>query len=281
MNLNDEKIKKLIKNYNENPSLVFEELKKEVSEYIYYFPKMAYKKNLDICGDFYLYIIERLDKIIANFNSSSEIKFKTWFNYVLKNNFINFMKFVYKNPKIELSIEDYQDSLFFEVFEEEEGNLKRIESVLENIEEIDRLILKLYYIPELINEKDVLCLSENFNLTFAEISSLQKKLIELRQAEIERLREVALKIKEINSIILEKKYTIYKRELSQDEKNKILFSISKLEAQRFKLICRVREEKKDIFETISVLFSSKEKARYRLKIAKDKFKFYYLKIKAG
>lgn len=281
MNLNDEKIRKLIKNFSFDPSNVFEELKKELSEYIYYFPKMAYKKNLDVCGDFYLYIIERLDKIIVNFNPESEVKFKTWFNYVLKNNFINFMKFVYKDFKNELSIEDYQDTLPFEVFNEEEGTLKDIEITFESIEEIDRLILKLYYIPEFINEKDVLSLSENFDLSVSQIFELQRKLIILRQNEAERLKSLALKIKEINSIILEKKYLIHKENLSQNELNENIAFIARLEARRFKLINKIRDEEKDIFETIALLFNSKEKARYRLKIARDKFKFYYLKRKAG
>lgn len=191
------------------------------------------------------------------------------------------MKFVYKDFKNELSIEDYQDTLPFEVFNEEEGTLKDIEITFESIEEIDRLILKLYYIPELINEKDVLSLSENFNLSIPRISELQKKLITLRQNEAERLTSLALKIKEINSIILEKKYFIHKEKLSQKEENEIIVFIAKLEAKRFKLINKIRDEEEDIFETIALLFTSKEKARYRLKIARDKFKFYYLKRKAG
>ncbi len=281
MNLNDEKIKKLIKNFHDDPPIILENLKKELNEYIYYFPKMAYKKDLDICGDFYLYIIERLENIIKSYNPTSEVKFKTWFNYVLKNNFINFMKFVHKDFKNELSLEDYEESLPFEVFGEEEGNLKDIENTLESIEEIDRLILKLYYIPELINEEDVLCLVENFKLGFSEILNLQKRLIELRQIESEKLKSIALKIKEINSLILEKKYLVHKRQLPLEELNKILYTIAKLESQRFKLICKIREEEKDIFEAIAILFNSKEKARYRLKVARDKFRFYYLKKKVG
>ncbi len=272
MNINEDKIKNLIKNPHSN----FEEIKKELSEYIYYFPRVAYKKNLDICGDFYLYIIERLDKILLNFNPNLNIKFKTWFNYVLRNNFINFNNL--KREPLELNIENYEESICFEVFEEKEGNFNIVDEVLKKIEEIDRILLKLYYIPELITEEEVLIISDNFNMSISEVLNLQRKLIELRTKEIEKVKEISEKIKELNNKIVELKYTLYQNKI---DNNDIITKIARLENQRFNYILKLKKENNDIFESITILFKSKEKTRYRLKIAKEKFKFYYLKHRAG
>ncbi|MGC8764957.1 MAG: hypothetical protein ACP5QT_03640 [Brevinematia bacterium] len=280
MKINNEKIKNLVEKYLKDsfPELI-EDIKKELGEYVYYYPRVAFKKNLDICGEFYLYIMERMEKIIKNFPPKASIKFQTWFNYVLKNNFINFMKYSKGNAVTDLSLEDYKETVYVEVFEGEDDSYRDVYSALNEIDSSDKAILKLYYLPELIDEADVEFISSSFDISVSKILEIQRRLIELRYKELENTRKICEKIRVLNSRILKIKYILYREECDNNQKYEMMAKIARLEGERFKNLQRINHKNSEIINCLSELFKSKEKASYRIKIAREKFRFYYLKLK--
>ncbi len=279
MKIDDGKIKNLIVEYLRNQNeKILEGIKKELGEYIYYFPRLAYKKNPDICGEFYLYILERFDKIIKNFPLKASVKFQTWFNYVLKNNFINFTKYI-KNIENNLSLDDYKDTIYIEIFEKEDTDYDELYKAFDKIDSSDRVILKLCYMPELINEKDLKHILEKFKISVSETLELQKRLIQLRFEELENTRKACEKIRILNSKILDIRYAIYSNNPENNEKHEMLTKIARLEGERFKCFQKINSKNKEIINCIAHLFGTREKASYRIKIAKEKLKFYLLKLK--
>lgn len=284
MKLNDDKIKDLLHRYFEKyDSKLINEIKSEVGEYIYFFPKVSFKKDYDICGEFYLFVIERIEDILKNFPLDSGIRFQTWFNYVLKNQYLNFLRFNRKEAYVELSIDDYEDEIPLEAFESEELSFKEIENVFSSIERMDGLILKLFYIPDVLTAEEIGEISRKFGVNISTVIKIHREIICKRQMEFQHIRKLSEKIKELNSKIMELKYKLYKGNLSLDEKQKILFKIARLEGERFKHMRRLFIYDKDVMLVLANLFGSREKATYRLKIAKQKFKFYFLKshLKVG
>lgn len=111
MDLNDIKIKSAISDYlggGEASSRSMTEFKKLTDMYIYNFPRAAYRKDMDTCSEFYIYMIERLEGVIKNFPLEEDLLFKTWFNYVLRNQFSHFMRFQKKQAIHYLRIEDHE-----------------------------------------------------------------------------------------------------------------------------------------------------------------------------
>jgi RNA polymerase sigma factor (sigma-70 family) len=278
MKLDDKKVKILLKEYSKDEQKA-KELKNELSTYIYYFPKLAYKRDFDFCGDFYLYVIERIESILKNFPPDADVKFQTWFNYVLKNQYLNFLRFKREENFVKLSFDDYKDEIFIDFFDEPEMEEKKIFKVFENIDGVDRAILKLYYIPEMLENTDLKLISKYFSMSVSDVLELQRKIINHQKSEFQKVKELSSKVKEINSIIVELKYKLYKDSSRLDEKNEIMLKIARLEAKRFKIVKKIVSLNDGVFQAFSTIFDSRKKAQYRLKIAREKFRFYFLKLK--
>lgn len=287
MELNDSKIKSIIKEYLNNPedSKIIRKFQKEVELYIYNFPHLAYGKSLDFCSDFYLYIIERLESIIRNFpedeldSNPNSLRFKTWFNYVLKNQLINMYHYRNKDKTIEISIDNMEHRLYLDVFGQPESDYAELRKGLSIISEMDSIILKLYYMPETINAHEIKTSAKHFNLPISTVLQIQKNLIVANYNEIQRLREITSKIGELNQKLVQVKYQVYKnKSLDIKQKNEKLLRIARMEGSRYKLIRRLDAPNKQVFEEFVNLFRNIRKAQYRLNIAKKKLKFEMVKI---
>ena len=292
MDLDDEKIKKLISSFLiicnkdkplQDKSRIIMEFKKETEIYIYNFPRLVYKKGQDTCSDFYLFVLERLESIIKNFPMEDELKFKTWFNYVLKNQFLNFMAYQKKNSVIELQIDNYENELSVELFEHEETEMAELKQGLDNLDLIDRVLIKFYYMPELIDTADIRAASDYFRLSVETILEIQKNLITANLKAVEQIRELSSGIRKINKALLDLKYKLYReKEYGSDlvlkEKNEILLKIARQDASKYKYLRRLEIPNKAVFQEFMLLFSNIYQAKNRLSIARKKLKFEVLKL---
>jgi DNA-directed RNA polymerase specialized sigma24 family protein len=64
-----------------------------------------------VCGDFYIYALDRLESVIRNFPTDAPGKFKTWLNYVLRNQFVNYLRSVVREDTVVLAPEEFEERL--------------------------------------------------------------------------------------------------------------------------------------------------------------------------
>lgn len=286
MDLNDKKIKTIIGLYlscsSENKNKFLDEFRREVELYVYNFPRMAYRKGLDLCSEFYLYFLDRMDAIIKNFPMGEDLLFKTWFNYVLKNNFLNYLFYQRKEASTELKLEDFENEIVLNVFENEEKGFEGLKAGLSMIEERDRLLIKFYYMPEILSSDEIKKAVEIFHLPLYEILAVQGCLITAHYQEIKRIREISSKIGKINETLRNLKYELYKKskennEISYKEKSKLLYKIARYDSAKFKCLRELEIPGRNIFQEFIRLFKDRIQAKNRLSIAEKKLKFEVLK----
>lgn len=108
MAIDDNFIKRHISIYKATRSgITLHDINEHLSHYIYNYPRKVFGANHESALDFYLYYLERIEKIILSYKES-EIKFITWFTYTIRNSYINYMdklKRKSKYDKIEVSFD--------------------------------------------------------------------------------------------------------------------------------------------------------------------------------
>lgn len=291
MNLNDDSIKSILTDYHSAQTEGEKEkqiklFRKEIELYIYNFPRLAYRKNRDFCSDFYLYVIERLDSVIRNYPLQANIRFKTWFNYVLKNQFMNYVRYHQIPEPVQIPFEDYEIHLSQEVDHGADEEFSALRDGLKRLSDVDRVLIRFYYLPEELHAEDIRFASKIFGLSLRDVLTVQKKLIAVHLTEIKRIRDITSKIAEVSTELIDLKYELHRlhsNDLQSEtdnlkEKSDLLIRLSRLEEKKSKLIRRLEIPKKDAMEIFGKLFDNIRKARYRLNSAKNKLRFELLKI---
>ena len=90
-NIHDARLKCFIREYKRGDEKAYLKAVDMISEYIYNYPRIVFGADPDGCGDFYEYILVRLDDILGRFRDTGA-KFITWFTVVLRNRYFNFMR---------------------------------------------------------------------------------------------------------------------------------------------------------------------------------------------
>lgn len=62
-----------------------------LASYIYHYPRKVHHRGHDEASEFYLYVFERLERIILKYEDQG-YKFTTWFTAVLRNHYLNFLR---------------------------------------------------------------------------------------------------------------------------------------------------------------------------------------------
>ena len=88
--IDDNIIKEKISRYK-NCNDVLKEIKDYLSQYTYNYPRKTFHINHDKAVDFYIYYMERIEKILSSYNIT-DVKFITWFTYTLRNSYLNYAK---------------------------------------------------------------------------------------------------------------------------------------------------------------------------------------------
>lgn len=282
MELNDRKIRQLIGNLREHPaeslSPDLEELKRETGMYIYSFPAMAYRKDRDTCSEFYLFVLERLEKVLASFPLGAEVRFKTWFNYVLRNQFHNF-SFYGNRQKIScVSLDGREDECFIELFEQEEFDFNDLRKCLDGLGAWDRILIKFHYLPESLDSPEIRQTALATGLTVREVLDIRKGLVMAHREDVQRKRDLASKIGVINRRLTGWKYRLKPLRFETGdaafgELNALMAKIARAETARSRMVRELRSPDRKAFKQFSRLFKNRAMAGRRLDLARSKLRF--------
>lgn len=163
MRVDELKIRELIREYKktrDNEILI--EIIKEISDMIYNYPRIVFGRNKDDCSEFYLYVIERIKKIIVKYNETLA-SFNTWFNIVLKSRYINWLYKIAREREERIepvllrdissdSNMKQDERIFYNLYlaqqNYEDSSLKdRLENVYKRMSLLENLLIKLMYYP--------------------------------------------------------------------------------------------------------------------------------------
>jgi RNA polymerase sigma factor (sigma-70 family) len=280
MRLRDDIIKRAIADYmhgdRDGALAVF---RKETDLYIYNFPRMSYRKDLDFCSDFYLYVTGRLDGILRNYPLDANIQFKTWFNYVLRNQMISYIRYACPGEPVELTVENIDDYPSPDIISTDQADFTELREGLSKLPPNDRVVIKFYYLPEMIDADDIREACALFGIPVSTALSIQRSLIEANYADIRRIRDVSAKTAELNTKLSALKHRLYTvKALDLGEKNSLLEKIARLEVARNREIRRLELPDRKVFQEFTVLFKNIRLAQYRLSNAKKRLRFEVLKI---
>jgi len=164
MLIDDDYIKKEVSVYQMTRSTIsLNKIIDTLSSYIYHYPRKVYLLNYDKAIDFYVYYIERIDKIILRYRNMDDIKFITWFTHTLRNHYLNYVDMLKRKNKFlkqEVSYDDnalvLYDVVSYEDKDSESERFRNISnSILENIKlkykERDVFVFTIRYLELFIN----------------------------------------------------------------------------------------------------------------------------------
>ncbi|HOJ49807.1 MAG TPA: hypothetical protein PKW55_03245 [Spirochaetota bacterium] len=163
--MDDKKIKSLIKEYK-NKKRDIKDILEIISDLIINFPKIGFSNfDEDLCSDFYLYVVERLPKIIENYNEKESATFKTFLFLVLRRHYLNFIKKFkrenfYNNKKID---EFTLKTVFYEDNSEIKLAAKDVIRLFSLLDTKSRLLLKLRF-PQFLVSQDFFEIAREFNI---------------------------------------------------------------------------------------------------------------------
>lgn len=202
----DSDIKKWMYKYRSGDRKSYYAILELISPYIYNYPRVVFNSSSDGCGEFYEYILSRLEKILDLYRES-DAKFVTWLTVVLRNRYLNFVRERISGNKVKehpdvLSLDQYSEGFpaLYELIGDDKNYLDQnklnfdafIDGVLRQLNERQRIFFHLYFI-ETLRPEDVGFLS----------ISLQRPVREVLCG-IDFLRNAMLKKYELRNRILEK-----------------------------------------------------------------------------
>ncbi|GEM_PF-4004162 len=98
MYISDTEIKQLVQTFNNGSDELKSVLIEKLSPYIYSFPMRVYHMDEDTAGDFYVYIIEHFEEMIARY-IPMKAQFITWFTVCLRNRMRNWQRLHYESSQ--------------------------------------------------------------------------------------------------------------------------------------------------------------------------------------
>ena len=164
MLIDDDYIKKEVSIYQMTRSTIsLNKIIDTLSGYIYHYPRKVYLVDYDKAIDFYVYYIERIDKIILKYNKMDDVKFITWLTHTLRNHYLNYVDMIKRRNKFskeELSYDENALVLYDVVsYEDKDSESERFRNIsdliLENIKtkykERDVFVFTIRYLELFVN----------------------------------------------------------------------------------------------------------------------------------
>ncbi len=191
---------------NKNQKLL-KDLIEKVSPLIYNFPRIVFNADIDNCGEFYIYVIERFNKFIFKYDNNIA-SFKTWFFILLKSYYINWLKSK-SNRRLE-NEEKIKSQLFFDYvsfFKWKENEVKNLQNevkiFIDNLKLKDKVIIKLLYFP--LNEEILEEISQVTGEKKDEIYFKYNSLLKRNNKRLKRINIIKEKIEKFEYEIFQKK----------------------------------------------------------------------------
>jgi RNA polymerase sigma factor (sigma-70 family) len=218
----DSEIKSCLYKYRAGDKKSYSAIIELISPYIYNYPRVIFSSSSDCCGDFYEYILSRLDKIL-NLYRESDAKFITWFTIVLRNRYLNFVRERMSGDKVRehtdvLSLDQSSEGspALYDLIGDGKNYLEQdklnfdalIDGILRKLNERQRIFFHLYFI-ETLRPEDVSFLS----------ISLQRPVREVLYG-IDLLRNAMLKKYEVRGRVLDKLSALHEALLDNQKVSK-------------------------------------------------------------
>lgn len=266
MSLDDQKIIPLLKRYLAGEKCVLESLHQEVAVFIYNFPRLVYKSDEDSCGDFYLYMRERLETILEQWNESLCSSFSLWFVTILRHRYLDFCRWR-KLPEPSLPIEEDMSS---PLFDDENSCWETLRKAMENLKPYDKLWIKWFYLPEELSPEDLSLTRSLTGKSYLELLDIQRDLITTKLKDIDNLRQISDQLSLLFDEIAQLK-TLMQYPENKTQKN--LQKLLKLETKRERLRKQILLTNRDLFRIFGRLFSSPREGKHRLALAETRLKY--------
>lgn len=216
---------------------------------IYNFPVKTYRLPEEEAGDFFLYAFERLREGKRFRTFRGEATFRTWFYSVLRNLFLDWLRYNKKFSYIRYVPLDFYDGKEMPVFKDEyeyQEMLRILEEEIASLEPLERVIFKLVYLFYLdIEEPEIRYLKDNFHKDNGEIVAFVQDMKEYLMhknyrfmEKMNRLGRFYLKVKSLQ----EREDTLSKNktEHTDAEREEIQEKIRKRNASREKLLSEIQ-----------------------------------------
>lgn len=284
MNLNEEKIRALLSEHRQNPDRwprIEPSLRAELELYVYRFPRLAYRQGPDLCSDFYLWVIERLEACVAQFPLERSLKFKTWWNAVLRNQFTHFMRWKRKSDRPAFSLDLMEDEIAVEAFVPEEASFDELKDGLSALPEPDRLLLLFHHLPESLSAADLQAACAVFELPVSEVLAIRSELVRLYHERTQRTRELSEKLTIVSQQLSEMRIALHRlKGLAGVDlparMHQLLAKIARQEALRARIARELSTPARETASVAAKLFRSAAQAKSRLDIAGRRLKYEVL-----
>lgn len=279
MVIHDIKIKSLLRKFQSDSDdadreELYNQICELVSDFIYNYPRIKYHKDYDICSDFYIYVLERLYKILHKFNLKGKASFQTWLAVVLFNLWRNYVKsssykkkyeekirslnmgedpgvdrdIVLRKTVIGISDED-SESTYVGNYE-----VKSLKECFKRMPKKVRVVVKAHFF-ELFTSEDIEEAVQAFQLDFMVTLRKYEVMVNKTRDQYEKISDL---IDDINSIVYD--INLHKekfKKLEKDEINNINEYSKKIERLK-----ETKETKIEKLRSLYIKLSSKEIADF-------------------
>ena len=152
----DAQIKSCIRRYGSGEKSCYARIVRILSPYIYNYPRIVFRSGPDQCGNFYEYVLLRLERILSRYRES-EARFVTWFTVVLRRRYLNFLREHKTSEQPPFSLDCGEGARLYDVIAErkdyvrsnKEGYDRLIDGIVRNLNMKQRLFFHLYFIEDL------------------------------------------------------------------------------------------------------------------------------------
>lgn len=155
MRIDEEKARTLAEQYRKERSTdLLEKIVSELSPAVYRYPALFFRRPPDDCGDFYLYLIPRLDRLILKYRPELA-SFRTWFTLILKSQYLNWLDHSIRKKAREVAAFSYdgreavRDRILARTDRARKKRMDKMEEkvgeTIGNLSRLDYLILHLLY----------------------------------------------------------------------------------------------------------------------------------------
>ncbi|URA10675.1 sigma-70 RNA polymerase sigma factor region 4 domain-containing protein [Thermospira aquatica] len=266
MQLDDEKILCLFQRYQQGELSVLSLLRKEVEIFIYEFPRMAYHAGGDECGDFYLYMIERLESVWKQWDPEKTPQFSLWFSTILRYRYLDFLRWRDRPPPTDVL---YEEECVAPV-DDENNQWERLRVALVKLQDHDRLWIKWFYLPEELSPEEIKLTKSLTGHSYQTLLSLQQEMIVEKLKDIEKIRKTSEELGSLCEDIASLKALMQ----NPEEKNpQNIQKLMKLEVRRNRLMKTLSQNNTTLLRVFSKLFTSPREAKNRLKLAESRLKY--------
>jgi len=266
MTLNETTLVALLTRYQQGDRSVTTRLHQEVGVFVYYFPHLAYRADEDSCGEFYLYMKDRLETLWEQWDRERCDSFAPWFVTMLRYRYLDFCRLRHRPPPTV----PLDDEIAYSPFDDETHRWDVLRRAMEHLQDHDKLWLKWFYLPEELSPDDITLTRSLTGKSYLELLDIQKSIIAAKLDEITHLADIGKQLSDLFDRITALKHRMKNPAEKTPENLRKLLS---LEQSRERLRRSLESTNRTTLFAFNRLFASHEEGRQRLRLAERRLKY--------